>query len=122
VPPDFNPKKDFLLIETFPVSAKSNEKMKQWLEKNYLGAFAVVDKSIINGKNNQYSDTSKYKYAFIWGSRNRTTRGNFIYSDPNGNFINRTTNTEYPTTKKYNNYGDQAYITFFNSIMKNYKD
>jgi hypothetical protein len=120
VPPDFNPKKDFLLIETFPVSAKSNAKMKEWLAKNYSGAFAIVDKQIIYGKDNPYSDTSVYKYAFVWGSWNTTFQGNFTYRDPNGNFFNRATNTSYPTTKKYNNYGDKSYITFFNSIMKNY--
>lgn len=122
VPPDFNPKNDFLLIETFPISNKTNEQMKEWLAKNYTGEFAVVDISIINELNNQYSDTSKYKFAFVWGSWSYTTRGKFTYSDPNGNFINRATKTKYPTTKKYNNYAGKAYIPFFNSIMKNYID
>jgi len=129
VPPDFNPKKDFLLIETFPVNAKSNERMKEWLQKNYPGAFAVVDVNLIQGKDNQYSDLSKYRFAFVWDGwsvvESHYTNGNsFVYKhrDPMGHMLDRSTNTNYPTTKKYNNYGDYAYIPFFNSIMKNYKE
>lgn len=130
IPADFNIQKDFLLVQTFPVSRKTNEKMTAWLAQNYPGHYEIVDKSTIYGKSVKYTDTRKYRFAFVWGSITETIKGsnpnpngfgNLHYYDYNGNFYDRSVGKEYPTTRKYNNYGGKAYIPFFNSIIKHFR-
>src|SRR5947209_5048429 len=46
IPNDFNPKKDILLIEQYP-DKSINERMVEYLRKNYRGKYEVVGKEII---------------------------------------------------------------------------
>lgn len=46
IPTDFNPKNDILLIEEYPDNT-INEKMVNYLKKNYRGNYEIVSKEMI---------------------------------------------------------------------------
>lgn len=129
IPGDFNPQKGVLLVETFPWS-KANENMKNFLAQHYSGKYEVVDRKDIMSKSGKYADTKKYQFAFLWEKNYRekqfagssiTSASTFTAVDPYGNFYDRSVDKNYPTTKKYNNYGNKSYVPFFNSIEKYFK-
>ncbi|HEV8270717.1 MAG TPA: hypothetical protein VGQ04_05385 [Chitinophagaceae bacterium] len=117
IPESFNPNSDFLLVETYAVK-KENANMEAFLRQNYPGKYEVVDRKTIMDEAGKFADIKKYRYAFVWGSTHVSINGNFHYMDPNGNFYDRAEKKDYPTTKKYNNYGQKSYIPFFNTIIK----
>lgn len=122
VPSTFNPKNDYLLVETFPMSQNANEEMRQFLTQNYPGRFEIVSEKTIKEKSGKYADTKAYKFAFLWDEQTAFYTGNSSSSGrreyANGNFYDRANDKAYPTTQKYNNYGRKSYIPFFNSIIK----
>lgn len=135
VPSDFDPSKYVLLVEKYPGKEKWNKAMIQYIDKHYPGKYEIADKENILSTEGKYRDP-KYKYAVMWkelgslSSSNRTTFTPSVttttyYSDPkydiNGYFRDRTSGTNYPPTKKYNNYGWQGFVPFFNSVIKQSK-
>jgi hypothetical protein len=128
MPQDFNPNKGTLLVETHPVNRKQNDRMLEFLQKNYPYPYEVADSNAINSKEGKYADTKKYPFAVTWKVKKSwqaspiggTGRDMPVY-DLYGNFVDRTTGKVYPTTKKINNYGQIGYIPFFNSITGHFK-
>jgi hypothetical protein len=120
IPADFNPARYTLLIETYPISSKAEGKMEEYLGKNYPWPYEVVTENAIKNTTGKYADTSKYRFAFVWRTDNSTYGGRYDV-DPNGNFYDRTTKKDYPTTRKINNYGQKSYMPFFNSIVKHFR-
>ena len=135
IPAEFNPSKYVLLVEKYPRKEKWNDAMKEFLDKHYSGQYEILDEKTILANDSKYSD-EKYKYAVMWkeiggiSSSNRTTftpGGSMTnyYSGPrldiNGYFRDRTNGKDYPETKKYNNYGWQGFVPFFNTIIKQSK-
>ncbi len=97
--------------------------MLDYLAQNYPGKYEVMDRKAILNKTGRYADAEKYRFVFLWEKHytDKTYAGsNFTYHDvdPNGHFYDRSSDKQYPTTKKYNNYGNKSYIPFFNSIIK----
>lgn len=130
IPSDFKPDHGTLLIETHPVNSKQNDRMLDFLQKNYPYPYEVVNKDAIESKTGKYADTKKYPFAVMWndkGSINTTlntstgTYSNMPQYDLFGNFVDRNTGKTYPATKKINNYGQVGYVPFFNSITKKFK-
>jgi len=129
IPSDFNPNNDILLIETHPVSAHQNERMIDFLEKNYAYRYEVIDRNMIQDKTGKYSDTKTYPFGVLWDLKStQITRmddkGKMSFStnyDLYGQFIDRSTNKVYPKTTRVNNYGQVGYEPFFNSITKQVK-
>jgi hypothetical protein len=123
IPDDFNPKTNILLIERYPMSAKSNIAMQDFLDKNYAGRYEIVDKKDILNRSGKYPDTKLYQFAFTWKATVSYRRGmsGSADVDPNGSFYDRANDKQYPTTKKTNNYGQKSYIPFFNSISNHFK-
>jgi hypothetical protein len=120
IPTDFNPTKYTLLIETYPINAKAENKMEDYLSKTYPWPYEIVTGDIIKNNSEKYADTSKYRFAFMWRTDNSRYGGPYDV-DPNGNFYDRTTKKDYPTTRKINNYGQKSYMPFFNSIIKHFR-
>ena len=125
IPENFNPNRDFLLIEQFTITKKSNEAMREFLEQHYSGHYAIEDRETIMSKKGKYADVNKYRFAFLWSLRAKDHPGGVAGSashfqdiDPYGNFYDRSLDKKYPSTRKINNYGNKAYVPFFNSIMK----
>ena len=50
IPPDFNPSNTTLLIEEHPMSKKGNEKMIEWLDKNYPYHYEIVRQGVLENK------------------------------------------------------------------------
>jgi len=132
VPSDFEPSKSALLVEHYPGKDKWNTSMKNFLDKKYPGKYEIVNKEDILAINGKYSDTKVYKYAVLWGTIGGTSYTSFSgggsttnFSSPkidySGHFLDRATGKEYPVTKKYNNYGWQGFVPFFNSVIKHSK-
>lgn len=128
IPPGFNPNSGTLLIETHPLKTKQNDRMIEFLQKNYPYPYEVVDSNAINSKEGKYADTKKYPFAVIWkgktswvASPNGGTGRDMPEYNMYGNFVDRTTGKVYPTTKKINNYGQIGYVPFFNSITQHFK-
>lgn len=129
IPRDFNPNNTILLIQTHPENKKQNEKMIEYLKKNYPYRYEVVEKSVIESKSDKYSDTKIYQFGVLWDikytQRARTDpTGKVSYAtelDLYGNFIDRSTSKIYPTTDRGNVYGRTGYIPFFNSIKEQFK-
>lgn len=132
VPSDFQPSKYVLLVEKYPGREKWNNAMKEYLDKHYSGKYEITDKENILSTDGKYAD-QKYKYAVMWKELGGLSSSSHItytpatttttyYSDPkydiSGYFRDRTTARDYPPTKKYNNYGWQGFVPFFNSIIK----
>jgi hypothetical protein len=129
IPANFDPAKSVLLVEHYPGKEKWNAQMIDFLDKKYTGKYEVLDKAGILAINGRYSDTKVYKYAVLWGTLGGTSHTSFSgggtttnFSSPtvdySGHFLDRAAGKEYPVTKKYNNYGSQGYIPFFNSVIK----
>lgn len=129
IPPDFNPDKGILLIQIHPVNSKQNDRMLEFLQKNYLHPYEVVAKSEIDNKSGKYADTKKYPFAVLWrdsesihySQNSNGTSSNMPEYDLYGHFVDRSTGNAYPETKKINNYGQVGYVPFFNSIIKHFK-
>ena len=114
IPNDFNPKNDILLIEEFPDNT-INEKMVNYVRKNYRGNYEIVSKDMIMDVTNNYSNTEMYKYAFLWVS----TEGSH---KPTGHFFERAIGKHYPTTTKKNRYQTKnAYMSYIETIDLRYK-
>jgi hypothetical protein len=128
IPPDFNPGNTTLLVEEHPMSKKANEKMIEWLEKNYPYHYEIVGQGVIEKKiSGNYSDAKKYQFGVVWKLKSTpvtTTMNGRTYFETEwemwGNFIDRSTGKIYPTTGKSNYYRGDGYIPFFNSIVKQY--
>jgi hypothetical protein len=129
VPSDFEPSKSTLLVEHYPGKEKWNTSMKNFLDKKYSGKYEIVNKEDILAINGKYTDTKVYKYAVLWRVIGSISHSSFSgggtttnFSSPtidySGHFLDRATGKEYPVTKKYNNYGWQGYVPFFNSVIK----
>lgn len=120
IPADFDSQKDVILVETLNMTRKSNDAMQDWLSNKYSGRYVVLDKEAILSKKGKYANTKQYRYAFMWQeiATNRHLNSGIRDIDAYGHFYDRLNDKEYPTTKKFNNYGDQAYVPFFNSIAK----
>ena len=98
--------------------------MKEFLTTHYPWRYEVVDKETINNPTGKYADTKKYPFAFKWRFSSNNTNVNdsrFSNWDLNGFFLDRTTKTDYPTTRRVNSYGNQYYKPFINSIVKHFK-
>jgi hypothetical protein len=129
IPQDFNPTNNVLLIETHPVNNKQNERMIEWLEKNYPYRYEVVNKGVIENKiSEKYSDTKTYPFGVEWellGHRVTTQLNGQTHFETEwdlyGNFIDRSSNKVYKSTRKNNVYGQTAYIQFFNSVLGKFK-
>ena len=128
IPENFNPNRDFLLIERFDITKRSNAEMQEFLQKHYTGHYAIEDRETIMSKRGKYGDFNKYRFAFLWALRSKDHPGGAAGSgsvlqdiDPYGSFYDRSIDKKYPSTRKINNYGNKAYIPFFNSIMNNSK-
>jgi|SRR5450631_3385669 hypothetical protein len=119
IPADFNMNEGVLLVQIFPWKAKLTTDLDEFLQKKYPGKYVIVSQKEIEDKSGKYADLSKYRFAFQWtvGTRDHYN-SNFTDYDVYGNFYDRSQSIKYPTTKKYNNYGQRAYIPFFNSIVK----
>jgi hypothetical protein len=119
IPADFDMNGGVLLVQILPVKAKITADMDEFLSKKYPGKYVIVTQKEIDDKNGQYADLSKYRFAFQWnvGSRYNYS-SSFTDYDVYGKFYDRSLNKLYPTTKKYNNYGQRAYIPFFNTIVQ----
>ncbi|HET7115698.1 MAG TPA: hypothetical protein VFI29_04375 [Hanamia sp.] len=132
VPSGFDQSKYILLVEKYPGKEKWNNAMKEFLDKHYSGKYEITDEKNILSTESKYAD-KKYKYAVMWkvldglSNSNRTTftpatTTTTYYSDPkydiNGYFRDRASGTDYPQTQKYNNYGWQGFVPFFNSVIK----
>jgi hypothetical protein len=119
IPSDFDMSNGTLLVEIFPGKEKLSLDMDAFLAKNYPGKYVIVSHKEIADKSDKYTDLSKYRFAFQWnvGTRYNFSSG-FTDYDPYGKFYDRSADKLYPTTKKYNNYGNRSYIPFFNSIVK----
>jgi hypothetical protein len=108
IPKDFNPNNTVLLIQTHPVNEKQNERMIEWLEKNYPYRYEIADKSAIQNTTGKYSDTKTYPFAVLWNLKSAQrshvgANGQPSFStewDLYGNFIDRSTNKVYPSTRK----------------------
>ena len=119
IPPDFNPNTYTLLIAKYPLREKDEKRMEEFISKVYPWPCEIVDTAEIKSNPTKYSDSAKYKYAFLWTLKN--WYGERYDVDPNGFFYDRTNQKAYPTTKKINNYGDKSYMPFFNTIVKYFK-
>lgn len=119
IPADFNPGTSTLLIARYPLTAKAENKMEEFLSKEYPWPYEIVDESAIRDNSAKYSDTTKYKFGFLWTLKN--WYGGRYDVDPNGFFYERTIHKEYPTTRKINNYGQKSYMPFFNTIVKHFQ-
>lgn len=129
IPPSFAPGKSVLLIQTHPVSGKQNDRMIEYLQKNYPYSFEVVDTKDIESKTGKYADTKKYPFVVLWNLKQSTIReikSNGMISerpafDLYGHFVERSNGNVYAETKNSNVYGQVGYKPFFNSIVKRYK-
>jgi hypothetical protein len=129
IPQDFNPNKYVLLIQEHPANKKQNERMIEWLEKNYTYRYEVVDAADLKSKNGKYADSKTYQFAVVWDFK----ASQALHNNPNGqpswstvynlygSFIDRTNDKIYPATRKSNTYGQTAYIQFFNSVVQKFK-
>lgn len=129
IPADYDPAKSTLLVAHYPGKEKWNTSMINYLDKNFPGKYEIVNKEDILAINGKYSNTKVYRYAVLWkeidgtsytsfSGGGRTTNFESPRIDYSGHFLDRAMGKEYPVTKKYNNYGSQEYIPFFNSIIK----
>src|SRR4051812_11928484 len=66
IPSDFNPNKNVLLIQKHPVNNKQNERMIEWLEKNYPYRYELVDVPDLKCKSGKYADSKTYPFAVEW--------------------------------------------------------
>lgn len=129
IPPDYNPDKGTLLIQAHPLNSKQNDRMIEFLQKNYPHPYEIVGKEEIEKKNGKYADTKKYPFAVVWReSETINTSQNFNGTtshlpqyDLYGHFVDQFTGKAYPETRKINNYGQIGYVPFFNSIAKHFK-
>ena len=136
VPVDFDPAKNVLVVETYPIKEKWNNSMRELLYKHFAGKYEIADEQSILSPTGKYSDTKKYRYAVLWrvihGGTSSTHQSfspgtimNTTYHDAtldiNGYFRDRANGKNYPETKKYNNYGWQGFVPFFNSVIKESK-
>lgn len=133
IPQDFNPAKNILLVEHYIGKEKWNTALVEFLDKHYRGKYEIVDKADILGNQGKYADRNKYQFAILWaevGSISHTSfaggSGTTNFSSPQiddyGHFLDRSSGKEYPTTKRYNNYGWKGYVPFFNTIIKHFKN
>ena len=122
IPEDFHPSTTVLLVETFPLSPRSNEEMKAFLARRYKGNYEVVDRTAIVNKAGKYADTKIYRYGLIWKKRSRNAQGatqaGMNVTELDGHFYDRLSGTEHLTTRRVNNYGMNSYIPFINTIVK----
>lgn len=128
LPPAFKPDNGVLLIQFHPdKKEKMNTEMINWLEKNYPYPYELADSSLIKSKEGKYADTKKYRYGILWryttpyATYGTATRASVYRSDLYGHFIDRSTGTIFPETKKINNYSGIGYQPFINSIVKRFK-
>lgn len=129
IPPDFNPDKGILLIQIQPFSRRQNDRMLEFLQKNYPHPYEVVDSSEINNKSGKYADTERYPFAVLWresesinhSQNSNGTSSNMTEYDLCGHFVDRSTSKVYPETKKRDTYDQYGYEPFFNSIIKRFK-
>lgn len=121
IPQDFDPKKTTLLIEKYPGSEKINREMEKHLSENYPYKYVIADYETITSKKGKYDDLKKYPFAFVWRGERMQLKRSVYNSDPDGNFYDRISGKNYPTTSKYNNYGHYSFIPFINSIVKHFQ-
>lgn len=123
IPTDFNPAKDVLLVEHYPMKEKWNASMAQFLGKRYTWKYEIVDKETILGSKGKYADRQIYQFAVMWINEESPSHSTFSGGgtttsfsgsqyDMGGHFLDRYTVKEYPTTKKYNNYGWKGFVPF----------
>lgn len=113
-PKDFLPKTDILLVEQYP-SESLNEDMVDYIRKNYRGQYKVVEREMILGKTGKYADTEKYRFAFLWETKDNGTK-------PVGHFFDRVLDKHHPSTIKRNRYKTKnAYKSYIDTIDLFYK-
>ena len=73
VPPDFNPKKQTLLVceiyrlyNPHEVNKTQTENLNKLLQKYYPYKYEIVSREDIISKNSKYSDTTKYKFWLLY--------------------------------------------------------
>jgi hypothetical protein len=129
IPQDFNPNNTTLLIEKNPMSKRVNEKMIEWLQKNYPYRFEIVDDGVIENKiSSNYSDGKAYPFGVIWEIKSvpvtTTMNGQTHFEteyDLYGRFVDRSVKKVYPTTSRSSYLRGEGYIPFFNSVVQQYK-
>jgi hypothetical protein len=127
IPADYNPNTTVLLVQTFGVSAKAQEKIENYMAETYPYKYEFVGLKTINEKSGKYADIKKYKFAIVYSSHTTTSRD--IQTGKSGptvtgfdyNFIDRETGKEYPPTKKSASYAIMTFKPMINTLVKHFE-
>ena len=122
IPKDFDAKHSVLLIEKFPLrKEKYNQAMVDFLVQKYPYKYEVVERAVIENKKGKYADTKLYQFGLLWTRIVRpgygTSSSMQMVEDFEGNFYDRSTNTNYPKTTKTRSYGYWSYKPVINTIV-----
>jgi hypothetical protein len=124
IPPDFNPKNVVLLIQEHPFGEKQNNRMIEFLEKEYHWRYEIVSIKQMR-ENKKYEDKKLYQFILLWtdeASPEITTQSRgFTYQDIDGNFLDRAAQITYPQSKLGKGFGQIGYRKVIKAINRKFK-
>ncbi len=67
IPTNFNPQSGILLVEHFPLSKRSDQKMQEYLDQNYPGRYEIMDRETIMNTKQANMQILKYISLHFYG-------------------------------------------------------
>jgi hypothetical protein len=124
LPEGFNPAKTTLLIQEHPGGEKENDRMIEFIDKEYKWRYEVVGAEQIQN-NKKYKNRKFYQYALMWAdtaSNSLDPGSHSLFHDLDGYFVDLSTGTQYPKSGYGYSYGKNGYKKVIYAIDKAFKD
>jgi len=129
IPTDFNPAKTVLLVQKFPYPEKTGQLMEDYMKEKYPFKYEFVTAATIKSKTGKYANTKIYKYALVLSMQNSTlnitkgvsTKTHLPAVGFDFNFIDRSTEKNYPTTNNTSSFAITTFKPVINTIIHKYE-
>src|SRR5436305_202721 len=128
IPSDFDPSKTTLLIETFNISSKGQQKMEDHMAEKYPYKYEFTAQKDIKDTTGKYADTKKYRFALLYSSNTAhftkaegaSTNGGLTVTGFDYHFYDRETRENYPATNRASGYAIETFRPVINTIVEKF--
>lgn len=122
LPPDFDVKKDILLIDKVSWPARQQRLMEEYMKKNYAYQYEFINAN--TSLSTKYTDTLKYRFVILNTSGSYTMQSS-NFSRPGLTvgmfdfyFYDRMKRKRYPTTNRASSWASMTFKPMVNTILK----